>query len=460
MSSFSGISTALSALHSQRRGLDVTGQNIANANTAGYSRQRVDMQAVGGTTVPAIHSVWTGAGAGVGVTDVARIRDAFLEARGRAEHAQGTYLTARQQVFTQLEDIFTEPSDTALQAQLADFWNGWADVSNRPDDLAARNQLLQRGAVVADGLRNASDAMSGQWRTIRTQVDGYAADINEAAAAVADLNQAIQRATSAGLPVNELSDQRDTHIMRLAELTGANAIPRENGSVDVLVAGSSLVTGTLARRVEVGGGTRLDDVMADPTGMAVGLRWSDGSGPAVVNGGTIAGALESLNTVLPKYMGKIDGVAKSLADTVNAAHTGGFDLDGNAGTAFYSGTTAATIGLALTDARQVAASGVAGSLDGSNADKLAELTAAEDTYRALVAGLGVESQTAGRRADIQTRISRDVDGQRESVAGVNLDEEMTNMLSYQRAYEAASRMLNAVDEALDTLINRTGLVGR
>src|SRR5688572_5695302 len=102
MSTFSGLSTALSALYAQRRGLDVTGQNVANANTAGYSRQRVDMQAVGGATVPAVHSVWTGAGAGVNVTDVARIRDAFLESRGRAEHANGAYLNARQQVLAQV----------------------------------------------------------------------------------------------------------------------------------------------------------------------------------------------------------------------------------------------------------------------------------------------------------------------------------------------------------------------
>jgi flagellar hook-associated protein 1 FlgK len=99
-------------------------------------------------------------------------------------------------------------------------------------------------------------------------------------------------------------------------------------------------------------------------------------------------------------------------------------------------------------------------LDGSNADALAHLTDTEDAYRGFVAGLGVEAQTANRRAEIQTRISADMDSQRESVAGVNLDEEMTNMITYQRAYEAASRVLNAVDEALDTLINRTGMVGR
>jgi flagellar hook-associated protein 1 FlgK len=146
---------------------------------------------------------------------------------------------------------------------------------------------------------------------------------------------------------------------------------------------------------------------------------------------------------------------------VNAGHANGVDLAGNPGAAFYTGTTASTIKIAITDGRQVAAASAGvGGFDGSNADAMAHLTTADDAYRAFVAGLGVEAQSANRRADIQNRISSDLDGQRDSVAGVNLDEEMTNMLSYQRAYEAASRMLNAVDEALDTLINRTGLVGR
>src|SRR3954463_3969489 len=113
-STFSGLSSALSALYAQRRGLDVTGQNIANANTEGYSRQRVDMRAIATQQVPAIHAVWSGAGAGVDVTAISRARDAFLETRGRAEHAQGAYLNAQKQVYRSVESIFTEPSDTAL----------------------------------------------------------------------------------------------------------------------------------------------------------------------------------------------------------------------------------------------------------------------------------------------------------------------------------------------------------
>src|SRR3954451_3950853 len=120
-STFGGLNTALSALYAQRRGLDVTGQNIANANTEGYSRQRVDMRSIGGQEVPALYSVWNGAGAGVDIASVSRTRDAFLEARGRAEHGQAAYLTSQAQTFSNIESIFQEPSDTAMQSQLDDY---------------------------------------------------------------------------------------------------------------------------------------------------------------------------------------------------------------------------------------------------------------------------------------------------------------------------------------------------
>jgi flagellar hook-associated protein 1 FlgK len=462
-STFGGLNTALSALYAQRRGLDVTGQNIANANTEGYSRQRVDMRSIGGQEVPAIYSVWSGAGGGVDVASVSRIRDAFLEARGRAEHGQGAYLTSQAQTFGHIESIFQEPSDTAMQSQLDDYWAAWHDVANNPGTLAARNQLLQRGSVITDGLHAAFEQLGAEFKINRDQLDAYATDVNTSAATIAQLNQSIQRAQAAGLPTNELADKRDVQLMHLAEVAGATAISRADGTVDVLLGGSTLVSGATARAVQATGGGRLEDVMADPTNQRVALQWSDNGSPITVTDGQVASNLQTLNTVVPQYAGKLDDVAAKLASKVNGAHGGAYDLDGNAGGAFFSGTTAATITVAITDARKVAAARTStpgGNLDGGGADALAALGLQSDgpdaEYRQMVAALGVQSQSAGRRADIQASVSSEVDGARMSVAGVNLDEEMTNLLSYQRAYEAASKVFNAINETLDTLINRTG----
>jgi len=469
-STFGGLSTALSSLYTQRRGLDVTGQNIANANTEGYSRQRVELAAMGGAPVPALHSVWNGVGGGVQVTDVARLRDAFLEARGRQEHAQNTYLGAQQAMFGRIENVFAEPSDTALAAQMNDFWAGWGDVANQPGNEAVRTQLLERGAVVADGLRAAYDGLNSQWTSTRDQLDAFVTEVNSLADSVAHLNSTIQQQTAAGLPANELADQRDLHLMRIAELTGGTAIPREDGTIDVFVGGSSLVAGSNARHLEATGARQMENQAGDK----VQVRWQGGNNPtAAISGGQLAASLDILGEVIPGYAGQLDAVAVKLAERVNAVHSVGYGLDstGPADTAgdFFVPTTGATISarnisVGITDPRKLGVSAASGALDGSNAAALAEVAkqadGADAMYREMVVGLGVAGQTAQRRADIQTRVTGDMDMLRSADAGVNLDEEMTNMITFQRAYEAASRVLTSVDEMLDVLINRTGLVGR
>jgi flagellar hook-associated protein 1 FlgK len=455
--SFSGLSTALSALTAQRRGLDVTGQNIANANTEGYSRQRVDLRSVGGSSVPAIYSTSHGAGGGVAVADVIRLRDAFLDARERTEHAGNAYLGNEQQVYGQIERLLTEPSDTGLQAQLADAWSSWHDVANRPGDLAARSALLQQAQTVAGSLNNVHEAFGGLWSAARDQLDALAGDVNTTAAAIADLNQAVVRAEASGLPANELADHRDQLVLHLADLTGATALRRDNGSVDILLAGSALVSGANARRLVPSGARRLDDQALDPAA----LSWADNGTPVTVPSGQIASTMQTLGVTVPRYSDALDAVAARLITTVNAQHAAGYTLNGGQGGAFYSGSTAADIAVVITDPAELAASSTPGAnLDGGNAAALAALATAaggaDIGYRQLVADLGVKTQTVNQRASIQAALADAAGAAVASYSGVSLDEEMTNMLSYQRAYEAAARVMSTLDGALDTLINHTG----
>jgi flagellar hook-associated protein 1 FlgK len=468
MSTFSGLNTALTSLYAQRRGLEVAGQNIANANTAGYTRQQVTLQAAGGPPVPALFSTSTGIGAGVSVTGITRTRDSFLETRGRAEHSQSAYLSSVGQAYGFVEDVFAEPGDTALQAQLSEFWNGWYDVDNNPDDPAVRGQVIQRGQVLAAGLASAQDALASLWGSTRSNLGTVITEVNATAEAVAQLNTTIQRSHAAGLPANELIDQRDVHLVRLAELVGATATARADGTVDVYVAGSSLVAGGSNRELAVAGAGSLDEQRAaasdgDPDTEPVSVRWADNGSP-IVAGGLARGAAEILTAVLPGQAQALDGVARALADSVNTAHRAGTGADGLDNRPFFTGTTAATIAVALTHSDQVAASRPGDLADGSNCDDIARLgtssTGPDAAYRDLVASLGVAAQTAGRKFEIQERVTATVDAARASDAGVNLDEEMTNMLMFQRAYEAAARLMTTVDGMLDVLINRTGLVGR
>jgi len=465
MSNFSGLTSALSALHAQRRAMEVAGNNIANANSEGYSRQRVNMQSAGTDTVAGMWSTANNTGLGVKIEGVDRIRDAFLESRGRAEHTQDAYLTAQKGVYATIENVFAEPSDTALAAQLGDFWGAWGDAANQPKEMATRTALIQRGNIVADGLATAHNALSLQWNTQRSQLDAHAMDINTSAASVASLNESIFRAQNSGLQTNELEDKRDVEIMHLAEIAGATSSVRKDGTVDVFLSGSSLVSGAVARKVESSGAARFENQPADPADpLSAQLRWVDGSQSAVIVGGTAGATLETLTVTIGRYANELDVVAAQLAETVNSEHINGYGDDGVTGRAFFTGTTAKDLKVAILEPDQVALGAGNGTVDTSIALKLAGSAKVEGgadlIYQNMIANLGVTAQGVDRRAAIQSAMTADIDTSRDSVAGVNLDEEMTNMLTYQRGYEAASRVLTSIDAMLDQLINRTGLVGR
>lgn len=453
---FSGLSTALTALTSNRRGLDVAAQNIANANTPGYTRQRADLESIGGTTVPAMWSVYQGAGDGVTVAGINRLRDAFLDARSNAEHAAAGFLTNEQQVYSQIEQLVSEPGDNGLQAQLADVWATWHDVGNNPGDLAARDTLLQQAQTVTNSLNSRHEGLSSLFTATRDQLSALATEVNDTAGQVAQLNQAIIAANGGGLAANELADQRDKLVLHLADLTGASVLRHDNGGVDVLLGGAALVSGGTVRSLAVTGAHALENEAAVP----VTLRWQDNGVPALVPAGQVSSVLQSLTTTVPSYADQLDKVAAALANTVNTQHAAGYDLAGAAGGAFFSGTTAATIKVAITDPRLVAASATpGGNLDGGNADAiagLANLASGPDlSYRELVANLGATAASVNQRAGVQSTLMDNADAAVAAVSGVSLDEEMTNMITYQRGFEAAARVLSTVDSMLDTLINHT-----
>ena len=463
MSSFSGLNIGLTSLYAQRRGLELTGHNIANANTDGYSRQRLRLEADGGPLVGAVHSVWNGAGNGVEVADVQRLRDVFLESRALQERGTDSSLRGNQVLLSRVESILSEPGDAGLQSQLTDFWKGWDDVANSPEDRAARSQLLERTKTLATGLNQASAQIGLQWEATYEQLGATVDEVNALAASVADFNRAIMTATKSGLSPNDLTDQRDLMVQRLGELAGVSVRPAASGAVDVFLGGTALVRGLEAERLQVQG----DEKLTTPAG-TVAIGWAR-DGYAAPVGGSIGGMVQGLNDVMPRYRDGLDDIAASLSEAVNAQHAKGFDQDGAPGMDVFTGSSAATIALALTDPRQIAASSSAGSDGtgddgGTNAADMAELASASTgpdvSYRQLIVKLGVEAQTANRRVDIQANILGQIDVAREAEAGVNLDEEMTNMLAYQRAYEGAARFISAVDSMLDTLINRTGIVGR
>lgn len=564
MSNFSALHTALSSLYAQRRGLELAGHNIANANTEGYSRQRIDMVNVGPPLSPAFWSRWNGDGRGVEVQDVVRYRDQFLEIRAALEHGAKGHLEQARQVLDRLEQLFAEPGDVGLARQFVDFWAGWDDVANNPADPAARTQLLERARTLATGFNEAAAAITQLRSDTISELEALVADVNATAATVAQLNKTIKNAEIAGLSSNDLQDRRDVLANKLAGMIGATIRPGEWGQVNLYVGGTPLVSEDRAEALQLDAGS-----------LPVVIRWVKDGFAASVSSGTAGGKLEAVNSTLPSYLADLDTIAARLRDDVNALHgaitgsipaaardqsaagnlefqlalngggyatvtvagadwsgaggaaalqaalqaavdgaigagaatvtvsgapgaplsvaitpTGTNSLtvranganagfatllgttavgsDGVGGRAVFTGTGAATLALSSgVDGNPAAvAAGVAGGgpLDGSRALDLAELatatTGADALYRSFIVALGVDAQTTDRRLDIQTEATSRVDEARNAVSGVNIDEEMVNMIQFQRAYEAAARYMTTIDQLLDTLVNRTGVVGR
>lgn len=453
MSNFSGLTIGLSALLAQRKAIEVTGQNLANVNTEGYSRQRVSLTSDSGPVTPAIFARYEGSGLGVRSGVVDRLRDRFLELRGYQEHAADQRLQQVAGALAKVEGTFGEPSDTGLATQLADFWAGWDDVANRPDDLAARSQLLERAETLASSFRRADADLEGLWSTTLEQTSAVVAEVNSIAARVAELNSTIQAAVGSGLNANDLMDQRDRLIGQLSDRVGVTVRPGEANTTDVFVGGTALVRGTRSETLEV-------QVAPGPS-QVVTVNWSKDGLPATTSG-QVGGMLDALDDIIPRYRAALTSLASDTLTATNTAHATGFDLNGAAGGAFFVvGPDGLEVSAAVAgDPRLVAASATAGTFDGSVAAQLAATTAPDATYRQLVVGLGVEAQSANRRVQIQSAITTEVDASRESEAGVNIDEEMTQLMAFQHAYQAAARFVTTVDETLDLLINGTGRVGR
>jgi flagellar hook-associated protein FlgK len=307
MTEMAGLQTALSALYAQRRGLEVTGENVANANTEGYSRQAVNLQEIGGPSVPAFFSRYNGGGTGVQVTDITRFNDQFLQIRAALEHGASGQLSQVSNALNNLETIFGEPGDNGIQAQMAAVWSGYDDVANTPGDSAARTQLLQRATTLAQSFNSISTSITQMSAATTSQLSAMVADVNSQAANIATLNAAIKSREASGISANDLLDQRDLLVSKLADEVGATVAPGQFGQVTVSVGGTPLVTENHAETLTV-----------DTSTPTVAVRWTKDNYPATINSGEVGGMLQVVNQTLPGYLTGLDNIAVQLRNDVNS----------------------------------------------------------------------------------------------------------------------------------------------
>ena len=458
---FSSFQTSLSALRYNQLVMDVASGNIANVGTDGYARRRVTAESLGAATTPAIWSRAQWEGNGVRVSGLQRLVDPMLDSRARREHGLQSYFDLRQTVLERVETGFGEPGDQGVSAAMSTFRTSWHDLANAPSSTATRASVLTAAGTLVDSINAQAHNISTEQSEQRQNLLSTVSEINTLAGDLANANKAIANANMNGSDPNVLLDQRDQIALRLSELTGGVGTIRSDGGMDMSVNGVALVSGQNAGTFEIAAGVT-------PTGGAdgnpVSFQITDTSGTTAVSGGMKgeAGAItDLLNVTLPDYLADLGAVAKSLADTVNAQHQAGFDKAGVAGGALFTynaADPASTLAVAFTDPDLLAASSLAGGVvDGGNADTLAGLTSFEGDYQRLVSTFGTQVASSARQAASQLTLTNQVDGSREQLSGVSIDEEMVSIMQGQRAYEAASRVMTTLDDVLDTLINRMGV---
>lgn len=463
MSTFSGLSTALSSLNAQRAAMEITGQNIANVNTPGYTRQRADMTPVSAGQTASLFSQGAKIGNGVRITDISRLGDIFLDARVRTTTSSASYLTARAEVYERLESTINEPSDDGISAQLNKLWTSFQDLSNNPQTLATKQVVLENAKQVQQGIASGYSAVSTQWNQVRAEVEAHVTEVNTTATAVAELNGQIRQTLVSGGNPNELIDQRGQLLNSLSALAGSTVRFQDDGTADVYVGGNPLVQANASRTLTVAGATAITG--ATDAASAVKVVWDRPGNPAVsFDGGQIAGKLSALapatdGGILTTAANHYNTIAESLADKVNALHNTPplFDLG--------AGPYAATLSVAITNPADIQAGAVgAGDFDGSVADALSQLGIATDGPDALwqtaAIATGVAAKATADSATVAYAAQSTAEGLQIAATSVDTDEETVNLLSYQRAYQAAARVMTTVDEMLDQLINRTGVVGR
>ncbi|MBI1755747.1 MAG: flagellar hook-associated protein FlgK [Fimbriimonas ginsengisoli] len=452
-SPFLGIDIASQALRAFQRALDVTGHNISNVNTPGYSRQVTDFTEITPTTF--FGTKVLALGQGVGIDAVNRIRDAFLDARMIAAQGDLGKSTTLSDGLKQVESAMNDTTGNGIGDALDQFFNAWSALASNPNDPATRVQVQQAGSLLAGKVRSAYQDLSTLKAQQQASVTGTLDQIDQLTATIADLNNQIRNKPTFGDVPNDLLDKRDQAIRELSGLVDIHTYDQSDGSVTITMNQLTLV--------DRGGARLIPRTFDTATG-----QLSDANGTYDVRGGKLAGVMQAVNTI-SGYQSQLDLLANTLRTQVNSVHATGTNPLGTTGINFFNDANPQTGAIdfdldpAIKADAQAISSGASGNPgDGGLALSLSRLRdqtlaglggqTVSGYYTGLVSQIGRDASSSQTTGSTQTAVVQQIDSQIQSASGVSLDDEMANMLRFQRSYQAAAKVLSVFDQATDDLI--------
>lgn len=461
---FGTLGMAARSLQVQQLAIEITGHNLANVSNPAYARQRAVIQA--GLPIPTNIGL---IGTGVDATGIQQIRSTLLDGQIQADNSSLGYWTSQQtalqfaqaglgQQIQSTSSASDATNQSGLAGGLADLFNAFQNLSTNPTSLAERQVLLLKAQALASQFNQASARLTTLRTTLNTSIQDETGQANRLLGEIAELNDQIAGAElKYPGPANDLRDLRQGKIEELAKLAKIDTAAQPNGTINITIGGELIVDDKnvldTLQAYDAGGGQYL-------------VRTTTGGVPLTLGGGSLQGTIDVRDGAVATLASDLDAVAAGLSTEVNAVHAGGFSLTGSTGENFFTGTTAGTLGVNATLANNPAliqASGTAGAVgDNQVALRLAQL--AQTTFPAFsgqtfsqrysqsVASLGQAIDTTNTRLADEQTVQDMLLKQRSSVSGVSVDEEVTNLTTYQHAYQASARLVSVVDELLDTII--------
>ncbi len=466
---FGTLNLAARSLQAQMTGVEISGQNLANVNTAGYTRQRVDIQ-----TSPAISTNIGPEGTGANAVAIQQIANSLLNHQIQSQASVTGYWNANQSALqsaqnalgeflngtgsTSSTDSTTSVSSSGLANQLNGLFSAFQSLSASPTSATAQQAVVNQAQNAANTFNQIDTQISHSTASLNTSVSHDVNSANKLLSDIANLNSEITYAEFTGGSANSLLDARNQDLENLSQLVNIQTSTGTGNSVNISIGGQTLVAGTQVmdtlQTYDSGGGRLL-------------VQTATGGVPLTLTGGSIQGAIDARDGALATMQNSLNTLAATLITQVNNLHASGYSSTGTTGANFFNGAGSGTItvnpslvsnpGLIQTSGSATASSDNAVILKMAQLASTAQASLKNQTmgvaYDQSVADLGDALQTANNQASSQAIVATMFKTQRDSVSGVNVDEEMTNLMGFQRAYQASAKLVSTVDSMIQTVLS-------
>ncbi len=444
-----GLNTSLligmQALDVNQAALDATSNNIANSNTAGYTEEVPDITENAETEVDGQVT-----GGGVTLNGLQSIRDELLNLQIQQQTSSQSSIDEQSSVLSQIQSYFSTSSGDDLATEFTAFSSALTGLSASPSSTSAQQNVISTGQSLAQSFNSTADALTTAQSEADSTVSQTVQQINSLTTQIAQLNGEVNQLTGSGQDGGTIEDQRDELVQQLSALTDVSISTSTDGETITTGNGTALVVGSTSYALQTVTGSNGFQQVEDSSGNNI---TSD------ITGGTLGGAITVRDTTLAGFLSSLNTLASQFGTAFNAAQAEGYNSNGTAGTDFFTvpantATAAAGISVAITDPSDIAASsdGTSGS-NGNVANLSATLTSAlpsgetaPNAYAALVFQVGNAASTATSESTAIGQHLLSLTDQQSSVSGVSVDDETTNLIRYQTAYEAAARIVSTIQQ--------------